>query len=189
VAATYEKTDALSVASYIASQLGDDGTRDPMRLQKLLYYSQGWFLAWTGQRLFPEDFQAWVGGPVQPLVWKTITKRELPAKVASDATARAVVDAVLDFYGHLSGIELSALTHSESPWVEARGDLPASMGSKRLVPVDSIRRHFALRTFVDEPRPRRPSLTAPAAISEDVLDAGARASTRWRKALDELAHR
>lgn len=35
-----------------------------------------------------------------------------------------MVDLVLATYGSISGDELSALTHIEQPWLDARGDLP-----------------------------------------------------------------
>jgi uncharacterized phage-associated protein len=35
-----------------------------MKLQKLLYYCQGWHLAWDGEPLFGEEFEAWLSGPV-----------------------------------------------------------------------------------------------------------------------------
>ena len=37
-----------------------------LKLQKLMYYSQAWYLALKGPALFDEDFQAWVHGPVLP---------------------------------------------------------------------------------------------------------------------------
>jgi hypothetical protein len=51
----------VDVAEYILRQHGEMST---MKLQKLLYYCQGWSLAWTGEPLFPEDFEAWASGPV-----------------------------------------------------------------------------------------------------------------------------
>jgi uncharacterized phage-associated protein len=181
--------DSVSVAGYIAQQLGDDGAHDQMRLQKLLYYSQGWSLAWTGRRLFNDEFQAWVGGPVVPSVYKIAGKRRLPMNVALPAAQRAIVDAVVGFYGAMTGPELSALTHAESPWVEARGDLPAERRSTRPVTVDSIRRYFGTRTLTGEPRPKRPAVIDDQLLRDDVLEAGKRATIRWKAALDELANR
>jgi uncharacterized phage-associated protein len=40
-----------------------------MKLQKLCYYAQGWWLAWTGAPLFPEDSQAWASGPICPTLY------------------------------------------------------------------------------------------------------------------------
>ncbi len=35
-----------------------------LKLQKLVYYAQAWSLALNNKELFPEDFEAWVHGPV-----------------------------------------------------------------------------------------------------------------------------
>jgi len=35
-----------------------------LKLQKLLFYSQAWYLALKDDYIFEEDFQAWVHGPV-----------------------------------------------------------------------------------------------------------------------------
>ena len=37
---------------------------DPMKLQKLLYYSQAWWLAGMDSDLFSDDIEAWPWGPV-----------------------------------------------------------------------------------------------------------------------------
>lgn len=53
----------FDVAKYILSKTGKIST---WKLQKLCYYSQAWELAWTGNSLFDEDFEAWANGPVCP---------------------------------------------------------------------------------------------------------------------------
>ncbi len=35
-----------------------------MKLQKLCYYCQAWYLAWNNEPLFDEEFEAWASGPV-----------------------------------------------------------------------------------------------------------------------------
>ena len=39
----------------------------PLKLQKLLYFAQGNYLAKYNMPLFDEDFEAWIHGPVIPL--------------------------------------------------------------------------------------------------------------------------
>ena len=36
----------------------------PLKLQKILYYAQGWSYVWDGVPLFEEEFEAWQYGPV-----------------------------------------------------------------------------------------------------------------------------
>ena len=42
-----------------------------MKLQKLLYYMQGFHLAWFDTPLFDEEIEAWMYGPVVPSVFET----------------------------------------------------------------------------------------------------------------------
>src|SRR5690606_28223588 len=42
----------------------------PLKLQKLVYYAQAWHLAFYGTKLFNEEFQAWVHGPVNYELWQ-----------------------------------------------------------------------------------------------------------------------
>ncbi|MCQ3815263.1 MAG: SocA family protein [Acidimicrobiia bacterium] len=40
-----------------------------VRLHKLLYYVQGYHLAWQGEPAFPDDIEAWESGPVVASLW------------------------------------------------------------------------------------------------------------------------
>ena len=42
---------------------------DQMKLQKLVFYAQGWYLAYNDSPLFEEDFYAWAHGPVIPNIY------------------------------------------------------------------------------------------------------------------------
>lgn len=56
----------VDVAEYILRAGGEMPT---MKLQQLVYLSQGWHLAATGVRLFDEEIQAWAEGPVVPALY------------------------------------------------------------------------------------------------------------------------
>lgn len=65
-------SNACEVANFFVSrfqQAGDPLTN--MKLQKLLYYAQGWHLALKGDALFDERIEAWPHGPVVPPVYGT----------------------------------------------------------------------------------------------------------------------
>lgn len=61
-AAENSPASVYDVAEYILSQF--PGGISTMKLQKLLYLSQGWNLAITGRPLFDAEFEAWASGPV-----------------------------------------------------------------------------------------------------------------------------
>lgn len=109
------------------------------KLQKLLYYCQGWHLAWVGRPLFHEAIEAWRMGPVVPPLWQKETHRPdepEPPPLELSAQQRSIVDYVVGRYGSSSGSQLEHLTHGEAPWRDARPN--------EVIP------HEALRSFFRE---------------------------------------
>lgn len=97
-----------------------------LALQKLLYYCQGYFLAYTGNRLFEEDIEAWQYGPVVPKIYNLYKKfkdKFLPNnKLTAEEKARfekeqkIIIELVVKKYSKYSAIGLIHKTHNESPW-------------------------------------------------------------------------
>lgn len=120
--------NVASVAAYIIDRF--DGEVGAIKLQKLVYYTQGWHLAAHAERLFNEPVKAYEKGPVVGRLWnlhrglKTVTREQLVGENISPLTAReqSLVDAVLDSYGALDQWYLVKLTHLEEPWVDAWDD-------------------------------------------------------------------
>ena len=125
-----------NACDYIITKMteGQDSLNN-IKLQKLLYYVQAWYLAFNGKALYEKDenFQAWVHGPVS----RTIYDRFLTTKsLYSDITYEDIreefdlstldkkelehIDTVLELYGKFSGTELENMTHEEDPWIKAR---------------------------------------------------------------------
>lgn len=140
---------AASVARYIVrffQQAGDPISN--LKLQKLLYYCQGWHLAVRGTPLFQDRIEAWVHGPVQPGVygtykhnrWSAITEDVADAALTEDE--KSVVDEVLAVYGGDSGYALELRTHTEPPWLQARGGIPNDQESNALITQQSMAQFF-----------------------------------------------
>lgn len=117
------------VAAYI---LQESGSMSAMKLQKLVYYSQGWHLVFEGEPLFDSPIEAWANGPVVPALYSahrglfTVVPGQLGevgAEYLADPEVQTV-KAVLDAYGDMTAHQLSNLTHSERPWLEARAGVP-----------------------------------------------------------------
>jgi uncharacterized phage-associated protein len=115
----------FDVAAYI---LAKQSPISAMKLQKLVYYSQAWSLAWDGRPMFTEPIQAWANGPVVADLyaahrgaWEVVSLSRGSADNL-DRDAKDTIDAVLDFYGKKSPYWLSELSHMEDPWREAYGD-------------------------------------------------------------------
>jgi uncharacterized phage-associated protein len=133
-------TDIHDVAAYI---LRAKGTMSAMKLQKLVYYAQAWSLVWDDAPLFQDDIQAWANGPVVYALFDMHRGRYTvaPKWPRGDADAltpaqQETVDEVLRAYGDFSGRQLSVLTHSERPWVDARKGLaPHERGTHVIDPL------------------------------------------------------
>jgi len=123
---------AEQITNWILSKVDYDkgDSMSPLKLQKLLYYCQGWYLAVIGDKLFEEDLQAWAHGPVVPSEYYRFEdiKRydSIPKERISDeppifkGEAKDILEEVFDVYNEHSASYLENLTHQEKPWVEAR---------------------------------------------------------------------
>ncbi|MGD0967774.1 MAG: type II toxin-antitoxin system antitoxin SocA domain-containing protein [Candidatus Aquilonibacter sp.] len=136
---------ALDVAAYILAMLG---RMTAMKLQKLVYYTQAWSLAWTGEPLYPNRVEAWEKGPViRDLYVAHRGEFEVQSVPGGDAAnvgpeARAIVDAVLATYGAKSPQTLSDLSHSEEPWLQARAGTPPGSPSNAEISLRSMRAYY-----------------------------------------------
>lgn len=136
----------------------------PLKLQKLLYYVQSWHIAkFERDTLFNSLPEAWVNGPVYRKVYDvykgtffknanietdldeeslSIELKKKQELLALEASQLTLVNAVLDTYAKLSDERLVLMTHSETPWNEARKDLSPIDRSDKQLSVDSIYNYF-----------------------------------------------
>lgn len=121
------------------------------KIQKLCYYAQAWYCAlYDGTPLFEDEIQAWVHGPVIPSLypvyadykWSVIPQKSFDASVFNEKVT-AVLEAVYNTYGNLSGDQLENLTHSEDPWIQARGSLKPWETSTTPIPCVIMRDYYA----------------------------------------------
>ena len=141
---------AHEVAQYFVSLVDEDAgdSISNLKLQKLLYYAQGFHLAFFDQVLFPEAIKAWMYGPVVPQVWHKykdfgsgpISVEPVNLERYSPRT-REFLDEVYEVYGQFTAPRLRDMKHSEPPWKNTRQGEPISHASmkeffKTLVIVD-----------------------------------------------------
>ncbi len=118
---------ALSVAQYFLSFTDEEREEafTHLKLQKLLYYAQGYFLATQKRPLFSETLQAWTHGPVVPEVYhiyKDYKNQPLPYTPCQEdfpELLRDFLNSVLETHGIYSAAVLRTMTHQEEPWIEA----------------------------------------------------------------------
>ena len=80
----------FDVADYFLAQCDEDSGDiiSNLKLQKLVYYAQGFSLAFFGEALFSEPIEAWMHGPVVPALYRKYShygNGALPASVFDDS--------------------------------------------------------------------------------------------------------
>ncbi len=123
--------DVFDVADFfiqLANQSEDDQMTN-LKLNKLLYYAQGTFLARTGKNLFDRNIEAWTLGPVVPEVYHkykvcgknpiSSPEHEIDRSRFSDEEFETLLDVMREF-GKYTGSALVSLTHMQgAPWSNA----------------------------------------------------------------------
>lgn len=134
----------MSVDDVAAAVLTRTGRIDTYKLQKLVYYCQAWHLVWDEEPLFDAPIEAWANGPVVPELYSQhrgsyrVSTWRSGNEDALTESEKETVDAVVGYYGEISGHELSQLTHREDPWRDARVGTPVGKRSNKVIPLDSL---------------------------------------------------
>lgn len=125
-----------------------DGAEDlmsNMKLQKLLYYEQGYHLAQFDEPLFDDDIEAWQYGPVVPAVYQKYAEYGRNGIEPEDKSFEFTNDTemnlffkVFETYGKFSACGLMELTHKEAPWLNAQRPL----GHGRIIPKETLKTYF-----------------------------------------------
>lgn len=128
----YNVNDIANYFIYLASntRIGDDEKEvegiTNLKLQKVLYFAQAYFLAKKHKSLFKDDIEAWEYGPVIPSVYhkykkygsQPIIKVSIVDKISD--TDKKMLDEIWEVFGGYSASRLVDMTHAHSPWKEAR---------------------------------------------------------------------
>ena len=155
--------DVSEIAKYIlylnkleCEQAGDEAASDmdPMKLQKLLYYCQGYSLGLTGKPLFNDHIEAWKYGPVVRKVYqeyKQYQRQCIPLDVVSappfvDDWTTAVAQMVMCDKGRYTAPVLMRMTHNEPAWKEAR----KKIDPREMFPNEALSKEVMLRFFEKE---------------------------------------
>lgn len=143
--------NALEVAEYLIQKAANPASKGkakiltPLKLQKILYFAQGWYLANTSKPLFREKIWAWKYGPVVKEVYneyKRYGDKNL-ANAATQSTSQPIqekrdfLDNLWDKYGGETAEDLVTATHNSDPWLDA-----FSNPYTKEITQASIRRYF-----------------------------------------------
>ncbi len=124
-----------------------------LKLQKLLYYAQAWYLALQNKALFAEDFQAWVHGPALPsqyqrfkkFEWRPILEEGITRPKIEDADVSAHLIEIVNVFGVETASALELMTHNEKPWQDARKGIPMDQLSTVIISKESMRIFYQSR--------------------------------------------
>ncbi len=95
-----------------------------LKLQKLLYYVQGFYLAVFDKPLYNDEIEAWMYGPVVPSVYDNYAPQgksplynmESYTPISLTEDEEDLFNQVYEAYGQFSAVKLMNLTHEEAPW-------------------------------------------------------------------------
>jgi uncharacterized phage-associated protein len=99
-----------------------------LRLQKLLYYVQGWSLGLRNEPAFEGRIEAWAHGPVVREIYpvfadfgKNPINPDEYENPSLDGVEAEFIAEVWEAYKPYSSSSLREMTHNERPWIVARG--------------------------------------------------------------------
>ncbi|MEJ1391694.1 MAG: DUF4065 domain-containing protein [Candidatus Sedimenticola sp. (ex Thyasira tokunagai)] len=117
-----------SIANYFLSLVKEDegDLLSNLKLQKLVYYAQGFSLAMNDKPLFEEPIKAWQHGPVCAELYHEFKEYGggaiPPVQVdlsAYDDDTQELLNEVNKIFGQFSAWKLRNLTHEEPTWLNA----------------------------------------------------------------------
>ncbi len=129
---------------------------EPLKLQKLLYLSQGFSFAFNDKELFYEEMEAWVHGPVVPSVYHTFRSFSFnPIDVNFqlidfDPQTLDILNYVKNNFSKYDSKFLEEMTHNQEPWILARVGLDPDERSDKTISKSSIANYFINSVFQPE---------------------------------------
>lgn len=157
---------SLDIANTFIRRHGESGTIDHMKIQKLTYYSYGWWLTQDvrdGKKVTPltkDKPEVWRFGPVfaklyevfkyygrDPLVdMVSDSPFKKPEHVTRDRKVIRLIDWVWERYGGLASLKLSEMTHDHgTAWRRMAEEHDYSIAANTPIPDDYIRAEFTAR--------------------------------------------
>lgn len=154
--------NALDIARYVIKYSNDrDYGVSNLKLQKILYFIQAYFLIQTNSPCFKELIEAWDFGPVVPAVYKRYkmyasadiltmksyvsfdgndvwkSKRIRFNKINIKDEDKILINKVIDKFSEYSATDLVTLTQHQTPWIDS-----FSFSENNEISLDAIRRYF-----------------------------------------------
>lgn len=117
-----------------------------LKIQKMLYFCQGYYLGLYNKPLFDDKIEAWQHGPVVPSVYAQLKRDNhsyiIPSKAylmdddeisALNAKKKEMIESVFQAKGQYSAWKLRDETHTQSPWIDAYNKAPNTEITQRVL--------------------------------------------------------
>lgn len=149
---------AMDVARHVINYSNKNGYEiSNIRLQKVLYFTQAYFIIKRNELCFSDDLYAWQYGPVIPEVyyefrgWGSMSIPTITRVTAKGYKIRTIqyidsvifdedkilIDHVTDETSNMTVHELIRISHNQPPWRRSY-----SYGRKRLIPKEYMKEYF-----------------------------------------------
>jgi len=126
----YSAKNVAKYLIYLGSKavVGDNQEREGvtnLKLQKLLYFAQAYFLSKLNRPLFNDKIEAWEYGPVVPTIYREYREYgSSPIILEKDESSirdedKTILQNLWDSFGGYSASRLVDITHAHTPWKEA----------------------------------------------------------------------
>lgn len=141
--------NARNIAEYFLVLGAEEGDLiSNLKIQKLVYYAQGFHLALNDEALFNEPIKAWEHGPVVPSLYHDFKEHgSNPISpdpdfdtTSIDEDTQDVLNEVYAVYGQFSAWKLRNMTHDEPPWRDAYAKAPGTT-----IPRQALKEYFQTR--------------------------------------------
>lgn len=147
---------SLVIANYfIGLSLQNGDFLNPMKLQKLIYFAHGWYLAVRKKPLISEQIEAWDYGPVIPVVYHKFKKygnTPITEKyhieddtIIIDHDTIIFLDNIYNTYKKFNALQLSTISHAEgTPWEDLYIEFEQDLPRNTIISMESIKKYFTL---------------------------------------------
>ena len=135
--------NVLSLSNHIISLFEENEQKiTNLKLQKILYYVQGYFFKKFNREAFPEEIYCWQYGPVVPIAYyeynlfgskPLVSTNEDSVMLTTDESE--LIDKIVEKCQNIASSSLVNKTHSEAPWKTA--------ASGHIITKQSIKKFFA----------------------------------------------
>ena len=126
---------------------------DPLSLQKILYFANGFSLKIINKKLFSDLPMAWKHGPVYGEIYECfsyykgdkIDYSELfnNMEFVLDDQEKDYLDSIIELFGCYSGTVLREMSHLTTPWMNARKGLSDEDPSNRIIEENDMDLYFS----------------------------------------------